>query len=131
MKITTVRGGLEFFVQNYNTAIGMLKTNYLLDPLLNRKLNLIVEGSDERYLLTMTEETATIEEGNSPWANADFSVDKATWLRFLSGEINTISMVTAARLYPKGDQVLISLRFGIIVQLLALMFGGVKTQEAT
>ena len=130
MKITTVRGGLEFFVQNYNTAISMLKTNYLLDPLLNRKINLIVEDSDEKYLLTMTDETATLEEGNSPWANADFSIDKETWMRFLSGEINTISMVTAGRLHPKGDQVLISLRFGIIVQLLALMFGGAKAQEA-
>jgi hypothetical protein len=130
MKVTSIRGGLESFVQNYNSAIGMLKTNYLLDPLLNRKINLIVEDTDERYLLTMTDEAATLEEGNSPWANADFSTDTGAWTRFLSGEINTISLVTAAKLYPRGDQVLISLRFGIIVQLLALMFGTMTTKEA-
>lgn len=122
----SVKEGLEIFVKNYNTAIGMLKTNYLLDPLLNRKINLVVENTGQKYLLTLTEEKAVLEEGNSPWANADFAVDDRTWHRLLGGEINTISMVTAGKLYPKGDQVLIALRFGIIVQLLSLMLGGTK-----
>ncbi|MGD0277253.1 MAG: hypothetical protein ABSB79_14570 [Syntrophales bacterium] len=126
MTHTGVKQGLESFVKNYNTAIGMLKTNYLLDPLLNRKINLIVEDTGQQYLLTLTEELATLEEGISPWANADFAVDEKTWQRLLNGEINTISMVTAGKLYPKGDQVLIVLRFGVIVQLLSLMLGGTK-----
>jgi alkyl sulfatase BDS1-like metallo-beta-lactamase superfamily hydrolase len=120
---SSVKEGIERFISYWNTAIGMLKTNYLVDPLLNRKINLRVQDTDEEYLLSLTNESAMLEEGTSSWAHADFTVDRDTWLRFLRGEINTVSMVTAGKISIPGDQVLILLRFGIIVQLLVLMFG--------
>ena len=120
---SNVKEGIEHFINYWNTAIEMLKTNYLVDPLLNRTINLRVSDTGEEYLLSLTNESATLEEGPSKWAHADFTVDQETWIRFLRGEINTVSMVTAGKITVPGDQVLVLLRFGIIVQLLVLMFG--------
>ena len=120
---SNVKEGIEHFINYWNTAIEMLKTNYLVDPLLNRTINLRVSDTGEEYLLSLTNESATLEEGTSNWAHADFTVDQETWIRFLRGEINTVSMVTAGKITVPGDQVLVLLRFGIIVQLLVLMFG--------
>lgn len=67
MSTPSIRPGLEHFCQSWNGMIEMLKTNYLVEPLLDRKINCeTTEG--ERYVLTLTDSGATLVEGEDQWA---------------------------------------------------------------
>ncbi len=120
MTASSIRPGLEHFCESWNSLIEMLKTNYLIEPLLNRKIN--CETSDgEKYLLTLTERNATLSEGEDNWAHATFKTDTEGWLDLLHGKLNFLTLAMQGRMRTTLDQTLIHLRLGIIIQLLALM----------
>lgn len=120
MSVPSIRPGLEHFCESWNALIHMLKTNYLVEPLLDRKINCkTTEG--EEYILTLTDTTATLQEGEDAWAHATFQTDAAGWRELLSGKLNFLTLAMQGRMRTTLDETLIHLRLGIIIQLLALM----------
>jgi hypothetical protein len=120
MNISSIRPGLEHFCESWNSLITMLKTNYLVEPLLNRKINCkTTEG--EMFILTLTDAAASLKEGEDAWAHATFRTDAAGWQELLNGKLNFLTLAMQGRMRTTLDETLIHLRLGIIIQLLALM----------
>jgi hypothetical protein len=120
MPVPTIRAGLEHFCDNWNSMIGMLKTNYLVEPLLNRTINCqTTEG--EKYVLTLTDSEATLSEGEDKRAHARFRTDALSWRDLLAGKANFLTLAMRGKMRTTLDETLIHLRLGIIIQLLALM----------
>ncbi|RJP73142.1 MAG: hypothetical protein C4532_04805, partial [Candidatus Abyssobacteria bacterium SURF_17] len=116
----SIRPALEHFCESWSSMIGMLKTNYLVEPLLNRKINCeTTEG--ESYVLTLTDTEAAITSGKDAWAHATFKTDAGGWLDLLQGKLNFLTLAMQGRMRTTLDETLIHIRLGITVQLLALM----------
>ncbi|UCD57300.1 MAG: SCP2 sterol-binding domain-containing protein [Candidatus Hydrogenedentota bacterium] len=120
MSVPTIRPGLEHFCQSWNSLIEMLKTNYLVEPLLDRKIN-CETNEGERYVLTLTDSSASLADGDDKWAHATFRTDAEGWQDLLHGKLNFLTLAMQGRMRTSMDEALIHLRLGIIIQLLALM----------
>ena len=120
MSASSIRPGLEHFCENWNSMIEMLKTNYLVEPLLNRKINCETDEG-EKYILTLTDHSATLDEGSEEWAHATFKTDAEGWLDMLHGKLNFLTLAMEGRMRTTLDETLIHMRLGIVVQTLALM----------
>ena len=118
--MSTIRPGLEHFCESWKSLIEMLKTNYLVEPLLNRKINCIT-NEGESFVLTLTDVDATLSEGEDKWAHATFKTDEVGWLELLEGKLNFLTLAMQGRMRTTLDETLIHLRLSIIIQLLALM----------
>jgi hypothetical protein len=100
--------------------IELLKTNYLVEPLLNRKVNCkTMDG--EAYVLTLTDSSAALENGEDTGAHATFLTDVEGWLDMLHGKLNFLTLAMQGRMRTTLDETLIHIRLGIIIQLLAIM----------
>lgn len=119
METIDTRKGLEEFCETWNMMIPALKENYLVEPLLNRKINLGV--ADRRYVLTLTASEALLAEGEDPFAHAFFSTDEEGWMEMLSGESNFLTLAMQNRMSTRMDETLLHLRLSIMIQLLSLM----------
>ena len=120
MSVSSIRPGLEHFCESWNSMIEMLKTNYLVEPLLNRKIN-CETNEGEQYLLTLTDSSAVLANGADEWAHATFKTDQNGWLDMLHGKLNFLTLAMQGRMRTSIDETLVQIRLGIIVQLLALM----------
>lgn len=120
MSETNIRPGLEHFCESWSGMIEMLKTNYLVEPLLNRRIN-CKTTENESYVLTLTDSDATLVDGEDEWAHATFRTDTDGWLDLLQGKLNFLTLAMQGRMRTSLDETLIHLRLGIIIQLLALM----------
>jgi hypothetical protein len=114
-----IQEGLTAFCETWNMMIPALKENYLVEPLLNRRINLGCE--DDRRLLTLTPTEAVITEGEDPFAHAFFATDPEGWREMLRGESNFLTLTMQHRMSTRMDEALIHLRLSIMLQLLSLM----------
>jgi len=119
MSVSEVRKGLDDFCETWKMFIPALKENYMVEPLLNRKINLGV--GQERFTLTLTSTDAFISDGEDPFAHALFATDPEGWSEMLRGESNFLSLSMQKRMETRMDEALIHMRLGIIIQLLMLM----------
>jgi hypothetical protein len=117
--VADTRKRLEMFCETWNAMIPALKENYLVEPLLNRKINLGV--GDSRYVLNLTEVEAVLSDGEDPFAHASFSTDEAGWTELLTGESNFLTLAMQKRMTTRMDEALLHLRLSIMFQLLSLM----------
>jgi len=120
MPSSNIHSGLAHFCESWNSMIEMLRTNYLVEPLLNRKINCETDEG-EKYVLVLTESGATLAEGEDEWAHATFRTDADAWMDLLQGRLNFLTLAMQGRMRTSLDETLIHLRLGIIIQLLALM----------
>ncbi len=118
--MSTIRPGLEHFCESWKSLIEMLRTNYLVEPLLNRKINCMT-NEGESYILALTDTEATLSDGEDKWAHATFKTDEVAWLELLEGKLNFLTLAMQGRTRSTLDETLIHLRLSIIIQLLALM----------
>ena len=120
MNVSSIRPGLSHFCENWNSFIDMLKTNYLVEPLLDRRINCkTVEG--EKFVLQLTDSSASFHDGEDVWAHATFMTDTAGWQDLFRGKLNFLTLAMQGRMRTTVDETLIHLRLSIIIQLLALM----------
>ena len=127
MDALELRQGLHRFCESWNRMIPLLKGNHLVEPLLNRRINLGVGGG--KYLLTLTPTEASLSEGEDPFANASFSADTESWDEMLRGESNFLTLAMQKRMRTTTDEALIHLRLSIIIQLLSLMSQAAGSEE--
>ena len=114
-----IQEGLAAFCDTWNMMIPALKENYLVEPLLNRRINLGIE--DARYVLTLTPTQAVLAEGEDAFGHAFFSTDLEGWREMLRGESNFLTLAMQRRMGTRMDEALIHLRLSIMLQLLSLL----------
>jgi hypothetical protein len=124
MKPSEIRERLEDFCSTWKMMIPALRENYLAEPLLNRKINLVV--GETKYTLTLTGEDAFLEEGEDAFAHATFATDLQGWGEMLKGESNFLTLAMQKRMTTRMDEVLIHLRLSIMIQLLSLLRGSLS-----
>jgi putative sterol carrier protein len=127
MNEAEIRQGLRRFCESWNKMIPLLRGNHLVEPLLNRKINLAVGSA--KYLLTLTPADASLTEGEDPFANASFSADTDAWNEMLHGQSNFLTLAMQKRMTTTTDESLVHLRLSILIQLLSLMSQAAAGEE--
>jgi hypothetical protein len=120
-----VREGLESFCEMWGVMAPVISGSEraIAPALFFKRINCRVRGG-ESYVLAITPDRATIEDGGDRWAHADIELDDRDWMLSLIGDCNLRSISMAGRFASDMEQLKVVSVFGIIMQSFALLKQG-------